>query len=260
MNLEKYNITWENRYKILPIKTRIKILSDLYEPLKERGEKEYLLKKQKHPRLLDENGNETNKLLILGDKRDGHQVFEGFDEKGYYIIFQAKKNELDKIEALAIIEDKKVKLSQLAKLQNDLVKPRITLLEFSQIKKEIDLLFEDVFEINNIKSKNRKKEFPKYCEVGSLFAQGLISLNKGYFYYKEKQFESAPKIAKFLKEDVLDINTDVRQYIDATLKKGDKNFYKSKTMMNNIIEYCKFNNIEITEGFQSKYNDLVNLH
>lgn len=157
MNLaEKHNIKWESRYDILTVEVRAKILSDLYEPFKERGKKEDLLNKQNHPRLIDENGNETNKLLIAGNIRDGHQIMEGFDEKGYYIIFQAKKNEISKVKALAVVEDKKIKLSELAKLQYDLVKPRITLKEFNKTQSKIDELFTDIFDIENHNTKINK--------------------------------------------------------------------------------------------------------
>lgn len=110
------------------------------------------------------------------------------------------------------------------------------------------------------KNKNLAKPHPKYCEIGSLFAQGFIHKKGFNFYYKELKFEDCSKLSRYLKNEILNIKTDIRQYIDGTLKEQTKNFYKSKIMMRNIIDYCKFNNIEITEDFQSKYNDLVNLH
>lgn len=256
MVLKKYNLDWENRYEIISIELRNKIIDELKEPFKKRGlEREELI--NEHPRLIDENGNKTSKLIITSNKYlDGHIIYDGSDEKGVYSLFQPK-NRLEN-EKWKYVKDKSEKLSKLYFLQIELTETNINYSKIQNVKDEIDFLFDDIFKINNVE-KNNKKEFPKYCEIGSLFAQGLISINKGYFYYKKRKFESAPEISRFLKKEILKIDTDIRQYIDATLKKGGKSFYNSKRMKI-IIEYCKFNNIEITEDFQSKYNDLINLH
>lgn len=118
----------------------------------------------------------------------------------------------------------------------------------------------ETIDLSNTKGTENKNPYPKYCEIGSLFAQGLIHKKGFNFYYKKRQFEDCSKLSRYLQEKILKIKTDVRQYIDGTLKDQSKNFYKSKTRMKNIIDYCNENNIKITEDFQSKYNDLVNLH
>lgn len=116
--------------------------------------------------------------------------------------------------------------------------------------------------IHRASIKKKKVKIPKfldYCEVGSLFAQGFISKDKEFFYYKEERFERKTELVKYIKAEVLKANKSVRQYVEATLnEKGQKDFYNSKGMMKKIIEYCKYKNIIITSEFQSKYNDLIN--
>jgi len=159
-------------------------------------------------------------------------------------------------------------------IRNWVVQKRNALDDYSKDEKQLNLKMKQVLKKNANKeqiSKNYNdnkgtKYFPKpplqYLEIGSLFAQNYISEDKGRFYYRKKCFDSKTEIEEHIKSEVLkNKKVAIRQYIGATLnKKGQKNFYQSKKMMKNIIEYCKLNNIEITEDFQSKYNDLVNMH
>lgn len=263
MNLaEKHNIKWENRYDILTVEVRHKIIDDLIEPFKKRGAE---LKKliDEHPRLIDENGNSTDRLLIVNNKYiDGHIIEKGSDQNGNYAIFQAR-NRIENEQWQRIIKTRE-KLSLLAKLQWSLNESNIDYSKIQETKSEIDTLFVEVFDVKNTNIKARTKanaDFPKYCEIGSLFAQGYISKNGFNFYYKELKFESAKKLAEYLKDEVLKIDTDVRQYINDTLTdNGQKNFYRSKGMIKKVFSYCEANNIKTTQFFQSKYNTLNNLH
>lgn len=109
---------------------------------------------------------------------------------------------------------------------------------------------------NEIQEENR--DLPKYCEVGSLFAQGLITKNRGTIYYKEQPFVSFRKVANYLSEEVFNNNVSIYQYIQSTLNEsGQKNIYNSLTMMENIIKYCNLKKIIITDTFQAKYNKLI---
>ena len=63
MVLKKHNLDWENRYEIISIELRNKIIDELEEPFKKRGlEREKLI--NKYPRLIDVNGCKTSKLVI----------------------------------------------------------------------------------------------------------------------------------------------------------------------------------------------------
>lgn len=97
-----------------------------------------------------------------------------------------------------------------------------------------------------------------YVELGSLFAKDYIKKDKGIFYFKQKPFDKLVDISEYIKQSILTKKVKyIRQYIGDTLnEKGQKNFFKSKKMMENIIEYCKSNNIDITPEFQSKYDTL----
>ncbi len=244
MNLaEKHSVKWENRYDILSPKTRHNIIDDLIEPFKKRGlEREKLI--AEHPRLIDENGNPTERLLITNNRYiDGHITGFHSDEKGGYSIFQAK-NRIENEQWQYIIK-KREKLSILAKLQRSLNESNIDYSKIQETKNEIDVLFVDIFEIKedtNTKNIILKKGFPKYCEIGSLFAQGFISKKSnnsklGFnFYYKELEFESVKKLAEYLEDEVLKIDTGVRQYINDTLTdNGQKNFYRSKGMIKKVF-------------------------
>lgn len=258
MDLSKYDLSWENRYDILTVEVRHRIIDDLKEPFKKRGSE---LKKliDEHPRLIDEKGNSTDRLLITNNKHiDGHIIEKGSDQNGNYAIFQAN-NRIENEQWQHIIKTRE-KLSLLAKLQRSLNESNIDYLKIQEAKKEIDTLFVEVFDINSTNPKVNT-ELPEYCEIGSLFAQGHISKNGFNFCYKELEFVSANKLAKYLKNEVLKTDTSVRQYINDTLTdNGQKNFYQSKIMMKNIVDYCNAKNIKTTQFFQSKYNTLNNLH
>lgn len=105
------------------------------------------------------------------------------------------------------------------------------------------------------------KIFPFYVEIGALFAQGFITKKKFEFYYIDKEFSDCSKLSRHIKENVLCTEKRVRQYINDTLNEnGEKNFYDSKTEMENIIKYCNHKNIEVIDDFQSKYTVLKKLH
>lgn len=152
MNLaEKNNIKWENRYDILTVEVRHKIIDELIKPFKKRGSE---LKRliDEHPKLIDEKGNPTERLVIVSNKYiDGHIIEKGSDEKGNYAIFQAK-NRIEN-EQWQYIVKKREKLSVLAKLQRSLNESNIDYSKIQETKKEIDVLFVEVFDIENKKTK-----------------------------------------------------------------------------------------------------------
>ena len=263
MNLsEKHNIKWENRYNVLSIEARHKVIEKLIEPFKKRGvERKELI--DAHPRLINENGKPTERLVIINNKYiDGHIIENGFDESGAYSIFQAKNS--TKNEQWKEIIEKREKLSFLAKKQRKLLESDITFSDIQTTKNEIDTLFLEIFGIENTnikKTTSENPELPKYCEIGSLFAQGFLHLKENHPYFKKERFKSYSQLAKHIRSEVLENDTGVRQYISDTLSgSGQKNFYQSKGMMKKVVEYCQLKNIKITEEFQSKNNDLNNLH
>lgn len=148
MNLaEKHNVKWGNRYDVLTVEFRHKIIDDLKEQFKKRGTE---LKKliDEHPRLIDENGNATDRLIIVNNKYvDGHIIYQGTDEKGFYAIFQAKNR--DENEQWKYIIKKQEKLLELSILQRSLNESNIDYSKIQETKKKIDVLFVEVFDIEN---------------------------------------------------------------------------------------------------------------
>ena len=241
--LDKYNLKLEDRFNIIPFETRVKINSNFFDKFKERGDIKKLFKD--HPRLIDENGNRTEKLVILGDTRDGHVIESGEDEKGRYHIFQAKKTDLEKIKGMAIAKDKMVKMSFLNKLQIDYVKPGIELDELEKIEKEIDALFVDIFDLNDKKINEPSKKTPLWLSVGVHFAKGEIEK----LYKNDKN--SFSQIAKKLG------NENYRPYISESYNNtntNNKNIFSDEKKIKTIIEYCNDNEIEIIDSFTTKIN------
>lgn len=130
--------------------------------------------------------------------------------------------------------------------------------EFKKLITELIDLSNNNFEVK--KNKNTKTLF--YPKIGALFAQGLIYKKGFVFKYKDEEFESLSKLSNHIKKDVLKTENEVRQYIGDTLSNsGSKNIYSSKTMINNILKYCKENNINnITDEFKKKHTDLNIMH
>lgn len=121
-------------------------------------------------------------------------------------------------------------------------------------------IFEKAFS-NLIDNKN---EPHFYCKIGALFAQGLITKEKGYYNYiykyNNEAFEDVSKLSKYIQKDILKTSKSVRQYISdslSPLNKGKHNIYNSKTMMRNIIEYCNNKNIKISLEFIRHYEHLI---
>lgn len=120
----------------------------------------------------------------------------------------------------------------------------------------------------NIRLKERQQEsttnknhYPFYCKVGALFAKGQILFKNQKYYYCNNSFISIAKLSNHIQNEVLKTNKTVRQYVNDTIyNTGRKNFYKSYTMMKNIVDYCNNKNIEITTEFQDIYDELEKLH
>lgn len=255
--LEKFSIDWDSRYNILSLETRVRIAEELLEPFKIRDKKVYEKEIENRPRLIDENGNKTNKLLAGVNERNGQILSMGRDEKGFYAIFQPRKNEIKKLESYLCVEDKIKKLSILSKLQHELVSYDITYEDFTAKQKEIDELFRDVFELSNTHFE-KDLNFPFYCEVGALFAQGLFRYGKGELYFRDIKYDSVRKLSEFIKNSEVSEKKSVQQYVNATIKdiNDDKNFYQSLKKMEKIMKYCRVKGIQISQEFQSKYDYL----
>jgi len=212
-----------------------------------------------------------------------------WNKKGIiYVIPEPKEGEHNKIEAFFIITDKRNKLLQILVLQRKMYSKEIThkgLGEFNKIKNEIDQLFHDVLDFKELsildkyftktgQIGHRKKEGNKnelslnlnteiiehnfYCQVGALFAQGIINEIKDEFYYFGKCFPNPNQLSKYIKEDILTTEKKIRQLISDTINdsSGQKNMYKSKTMMKNTIDYCNYKGLNIIEEFLNKYENL----
>lgn len=115
-----------------------------------------------------------------------------------------------------------------------------------------------VFAINSIRDKVKKPL--DYVRVGALFAEGRIK-KKGFdFFFDGKKFKSANQLAKHLKDEVPNLPKSVRQVVGDTLNEVGKHNIYTLQRMKNTIKYCNQHNITIVNSFQSKYNDLENLH
>jgi hypothetical protein len=109
-----------------------------------------------------------------------------------------------------------------------------------------------------------EKEFPFYCRIGALFAQGFITKSSkkgiGYVYFfKEREFENPSQLSKYIREVELKTSHNVKQYVNDTLyENGVKNFYGNKRHMKNILAFCKEKNFQITSDFKDRYSLLDN--
>jgi len=107
-----------------------------------------------------------------------------------------------------------------------------------------------------------EKELPFYVEVGQFFYDGSIYKSKYIFHFRDEQFATIAELSKHVKK-LLNTSKSVRQYINDTLSgSGEKNFfdpYKTERL-DNIIKYCKHNNIKASEEFSAKYEMLKKMH
>lgn len=114
--------------------------------------------------------------------------------------------------------------------------------------------------INSIEENiTKEKEPKKYCEIGSLFAQGFIKKEKEEFYYKIKTFKTLTQLCIYLNNEVLKKEVEnIRQYIGSTLNEtaNHQNFYSAKALIKNVWNYCITNNLKISEHYQSIYDNI----
>lgn len=106
-----------------------------------------------------------------------------------------------------------------------------------------------------------------YIEIGILLVQGHIKAStekaKGKtYYYKNKSFPSGNKLSNFLKENIIENNISVRQYINDTFNDDNKtgtgkSLYQIKRF-NSIISHCKINKIDILSEFYTLLSDINN--
>lgn len=112
---------------------------------------------------------------------------------------------------------------------------------------------------------NKDKTLPDYTFVTSFFADGSIFKKGTKFYFKNKEFKSQTDLIKHIKETFQN-NKIEPQYIKDNLAettKPIKNIFretKEMRILKNTIEYCKQNNIEITESFLKKSNNILTKH
>lgn len=215
--LEKYSINWENRYNPpISLDARGDIRSYLFDKFKVR-EREFKLEVKNIPQFIDEEGNKTGRLLAGTSRRDGHIIEQGYDENGWYVIFQPRTNEFKKLEEFVKINDKLFKLSQLSTKQHSMLEPKVegSKISFDKVKKEIDELFIDIFDYNNEltdDNKNIKNPFPR-----------IFSSEIGFDFFKRLQSEikSKYKIAEYsfiyrmlLKDSYINSNVRVSDFIE----------------------------------------------
>ncbi|MFV0565862.1 MAG: hypothetical protein ACK5NB_08525 [Flavobacteriaceae bacterium] len=143
--------------------------------------------------------------------------------------------------------------------------------ELSTIKKLVSIKIQELDKFINGWFVDRNNElsettptnnsYPFYCEIGVLFAKGLIQFKDQEYYYQDNHFVSIAKLSEHIQKEVLKTNKAVRQYVNDTLfETGTKNFYSSSKMMKNIIDFCNSKNIDVVKDFQDKYTKLENLH
>ena len=98
-----------------------------------------------------------------------------------------------------------------------------------------------------------------YLKIGVLIAQGKLTKTKEWvFQYQNKNFNKQD-IIKQLESD-LKIKS-VRQYIEGTFGADadstlSNDFFNNKTKIKKTVEYCLFHNIQITEAYQSRFDNL----
>lgn len=136
---DKHNITLDTIFKPIDDDIRNKINEELMEPFKKRErDRDKLLKK--HPKIIDSNGNETEKLAVFDSGfLNGKIIEDGYDNKGTYSIFAPITREEEKKwnYTLSIQED----IAYLNKLQNDLLRTNKSESEKLNIEKEIINLY-----------------------------------------------------------------------------------------------------------------------
>ena len=132
MDSEKFEMSYENRYKIFPLEIREKYIEQLYDPYRVFGKREVVLK---------------NTPKYQGsDRKDGYIMRWGEDENGlFHAIFLPTEQEYDKIRKFAEIEEKRKKMSVLASLQSKLTHKGKTLSDLKLIEQQIDELYEYIF-------------------------------------------------------------------------------------------------------------------
>jgi len=106
-----------------------------------------------------------------------------------------------------------------------------------------------------------KSEYPSYVEVGALFAQGFILKDKETFFYRTLKFTTCSALSIYIKNEVLNTENSVRQYVNDTINgHGQKNFTSNKTMMKNIVNFCKSKGYNIKKEFEQYLIDLEQKH
>ena len=102
-----------------------------------------------------------------------------------------------------------------------------------------------------------EKEFPDYCKIGSLFAQGIIDKDGKRYNCNGVVIKDYKDYKLYLSDYVEDI-AKVRQYIQATFNGSGAKYLYTKPKMKKIIDYCNANNLIITDEFNNIYNLLNN--
>ena len=106
------------------------------------------------------------------------------------------------------------------------------------------------------------KSFPLYAQLGSLFAQNLITGANGVnLSVKGMEMDSVRKLSKFV-EHVNNLDFITYPYIQQTLsckpsskKAGNKSFYTSEPLIKNTLLFCKLNNIPLSPEYIRKVKE-----
>jgi hypothetical protein len=107
------------------------------------------------------------------------------------------------------------------------------------------------------KETDKPKEFA-YIKIGVLIAEGKLTKNKKVYEYKNNTFNKI-ELEKELKKD-LKIKS-IRQYIEGTFGADTKTTLKNDLLrhqpkIKNIVAYCKFYKKQITQKYQSLFDEL----
>lgn len=108
--------------------------------------------------------------------------------------------------------------------------------------------------LNKESLKQVKKKFSLYCELGSLFAHGLITFESGNYIFDGVKYSESTNMAnhlidnKILTKGIKGVQQNLTSFASVNNLRG---YHKNKTVYKNIFDYCIENNLEMTQEFES---------
>ena len=196
---------------------------------------------------------DSQEIHFLEDELEAYSEPIGSEEPFKHLDLEQKKD-------LNYTRDKTVKfIVQKAKERGYILtvsvdKPYGTL---SYVKEEVSSIpQETLFETNSAFSET--KPLLDYLKIGALIASGELTMIKGSYIYQGKKYNKQD-VVKQLESD-LSVRT-VRQYLEGTYGADTdttlcNDFFRNETKIKKIVKHCQFNNIAITEDYQSLFDSL----